>query len=391
MSTTRRTDAAPDSPTRIAEAVESAEAAGLRYVSDRTPGIARKRTGAKAFRYADARGRAVRDAATLARIRALAIPPAWRDVWVSPHPNGHIQATGHDARGRKQYRYHARWREVRDEAKYTRLVDFARALPKIRRQVARDMRLPGLPRRKVIATVVSLLEKTMMRVGNEEYARENGSFGLTTLENRHAKVRGSTVRFRFRGKSGVQQEVEVSDPHVARIVARCQDLPGQRLLEYQDEDGEAREVDSDDVNAYLREISGQGFTAKDFRTWAGTLLAAHALAALEAFDSDARAKKNVVAAVERVAERLGNTRAVCRKCYIHPAIIEAYMDRSLVERLKGAVEGRLRGKLHSLSPEEAAVLALLHQRLAAGCMNAGGRTGRRAGRGRPSSTTMSGR
>jgi DNA topoisomerase-1 len=250
----------------------TAEEAGLRYVNDAMPGIRRRRAG-RGFTYAGTDGRRLTDRRVLARIRALAIPPAWTDVWICPIARGHLQATGRDARGRKQYRYHARWREVRDEAKYGRMVAFGQALPRIRRRVEADLALPGLPRERVLAAVVRLLEKTAVRVGNEEYARENRSFGLTTLRNRHAEVGTSRIRFRFRGKGGKETEVELNDRRLARIVARCQELPGQALFTYLDEDGEPRTVDSADVNEYLREISGEEFTAKDFRTWAGTVLA----------------------------------------------------------------------------------------------------------------------
>jgi len=317
------------------EPAESARAAGLRYVSDATPGIRRRRAG-QAFRYLKPDGRALTDRATLARIRSLAIPPAWADVWICPAEDGHLQATGHDVRGRKQYRYHPRWREVRDETKYGRMVAFGRVLPRIRRRVARDLARPGLPREKVLATVVRLLEKTFIRVGNEEYARENDSFGLTTLREGQVKVNGSQLRFRFRGKSGVPHEVEVSDPHIATIVRRMQDLPGEELFQYVGDDGEARVVDSSDVNAYLKEIAGEDFTSKDFRTWAGTLLCARLLCRLDAPPTETAGKREVARVVEAVSRELRNTRAVCRKCYIHPAVIEGY----LAGRLADAVQGR---------------------------------------------------
>jgi DNA topoisomerase-1 len=324
----------------------SAHEAGLHYVSDASPGISRTRAGA-AFRYRAPGGGAVRDRATLARIRALAIPPAWHSVWVCPREDGHLQATGRDARGRKQYRYHPRWREVRDATKYERVAAFGRALPRIRRRVRADLARPGLPRQKVLATVVRLLETTFMRVGNEAYARENESFGLTTLRGRQVRVRGSRLRFEFRGKSGVEHRIEVSDPLLARIVRRMQDLPGEELFQYVDEEGATRTIESADVNAYLREAAGEDFTSKDFRTWAGTLLAARALRTLRRFESIARARRNIVQAVAEVARHLGNTAAVCRKCYIHPAIFDAYLD----------------GLLHGPPgrSEEAAVLALLRK------------------------------
>jgi DNA topoisomerase-1 len=316
------------------EPVESARAAGLRHVTDADPGIRRRRAG-EGFRYLRPDGRAVADAATLARIRRLAIPPAWTEVWICAADDGHLQATGHDARGRKQYRYHARWREVRDETKYGRLIAFGRVLPRLRRRVARDLARPGLPREKVLATVVRLLEKTFIRVGNEEYARENESFGLTTLRERQVKVNGSQLRFRFRGKSGVQHEVEVSDPHIAAIVRRMQDLPGEELFQYVDDQGEVRAIGSSDVNAYLKEIAGEDFTSKDFRTWAGTLLCARILRRLDAPPTETAGRREVARAVEAVSGELRNTRAVCRKCYIHPAVIESYMQGRIAEAMQG--------------------------------------------------------
>jgi DNA topoisomerase-1 len=346
----------------VAEAREAARDAGLRYVSDQAPGIRRRRLG-EHFTYVDPDGEPLRDEATLARLRALAVPPAWSDVWICPHPNGHIQATGRDARGRKQYRYHGRWRAVRDEDKYEKILDFARALPKVRRRMARDMKKRGLPREKVLATVIWLLETTLVRVGNDEYARENRSFGLTTLRRRHTRVRGKHVGFVFRGKSGKEHVVGIKNRAIARIVKRCQDLPGQELFQYQDTDGTRGRVDSDDVNEYLRETTGQDFTAKDYRTWAGTVLAAMALQELEEFDSEAQAKRNVLEAIEKVAGQLGNTSAVCRKSYVHPAVVDAYMDGTMIDVLRKRAEATIKTSLHHLSPEEAAVLALLQQRL----------------------------
>jgi DNA topoisomerase-1 len=274
-----------------------------------------------------------------------------------------LQATGRDARGRKQYRYHPRWREAQDQNKYDRIIAFAKTLPKIRRAVARDLRKRGLPREKVLAAAVKLLETTLIRVGNEEYARDNHSFGLTTMHDEHVKLRGATIRFDFHGKHGVEHEIDLEDRRLAAIVHACRDLPGQELFQYLDAAGEVRDVDSGDVNDYVRKISGEDFTAKDFRTWAGTALAAQALQEFQDFDSKAAAKRNLTKAIERVAERLGNTQAICRKCYVHPAIIEAYVDRSLVKTLKRQTEKELRGSLHRLSSEEAAVLALLQQRM----------------------------
>jgi DNA topoisomerase-1 len=354
---------APGDPVPNADPPAAAKAAGLRYVHDDRPGI-RREPAAEGFRYLDAKGEPVEDEATLKRIKALAIPPAWSEVWICPQANGHLQATGRDARGRKQYRYHAKWREVRDEVKYERMIKFGKALPHIRKEVDRALGLPGLPREKVLATIVYLLEATMMRIGNDEYARENKSYGLTTLRNRHVKIDGSEVKFRFRGKSGVFHDVKVQDRRVARIIQRTRDLPGQDLFQYLDEDGETHTVGSADVNDYLRAITGEDYTAKDFRTWSGTVLAALALREFEKFDSDAQAKKNVVRAIETVAAKLGNTPSVCRKCYVHPAVLDAYMDGTMVEGLLARAEDELAEDLHDLEPEEAAVLAMLQQRLA---------------------------
>lgn len=335
---------------------------GLRYVSDDVPGIARvpRQNG---FRYVDAEGCAIEDEATLERIGSLAIPPAWTDVWICPWDNGHIQATGRDAKRRKQYRYHPRWRSVRDEVKYERMVSFGKALPLIRRRVEEALKQPGLPREKVLATVIHLLQVTMMRIGNEEYARQNKSFGLTTLRDRHVRIDGSEVGFRFRGKSGVQHAVGIDDPRIARIIRRMRDLPGQELFQYVDDEGCPRSVGSADVNEYLRDLTGADYTAKDFRTWSGTVLAALALQEYEKFDSDAQAKKNVVRAIESVAERLGNTPSICRKCYVHPTVIDAYLDGSMLDALRGSAEHALRREIHGLSPEEAAIVGLLQQRL----------------------------
>jgi DNA topoisomerase I len=342
---------------------ESARAVGLRYVSDETPGFRRARKGT-GFRYLNQNGKEIRDSRHLARIKALAIPPAWTDVWICPITHGHLQATGRDARGRKQHRYHSQWRSVRDETKYARLIAFARALPKVRRRVARDLKLPGLSRQRVLATVVKLLEVSFIRVGNEEYARQNRSFGLTTLQDRHVTVSGGKLRFRFRGKSKKDHDVDIEDARLAKIVKKCQELPGQELFQYLADDGKQRDVKSEDVNEYLREVTGSDFSAKDFRTWAGTVLAAVALREFEKFDSEAQAKKNVVRAVEKVAERLGNTPTVCRKGYVHPAIIESYFEGTMVKALRQRTEERLRRSLWQLQPEEAAVLGMLQQRLA---------------------------
>ena len=350
-------------PEIIADPVDAAKAAGLRYVTDRAPGIRRKRAG-KGWSYTAPDGSTIRDRTVLCRFKALAIPPAYTDVWISPDPRGHIQATGRDEKGRKQYRYHPRWHEIRDESKYGRMIAFGDALPALRQRVDADLARSGLPREKVLATVVRLLETTLIRVGNEEYARTNDSFGLTTLRDEHVAVDGAMVRFSFRGKSGKEHTVDVRDRRLAAIVKRSQDLPGEELFQYLDEQGEHQSIGSADVNAYLREVTGQDFTAKDFRTWAGTVLAARALQEFEQVDSDAAAKRNVVGAVERVAERLGNTRAVCRKCYVHPAVIDAYLDGSLVRTLRQQIDAELGDSLTNLSPEEAAVLAFLRSRLA---------------------------
>jgi DNA topoisomerase-1 len=358
----KREDLSPASPVPNTDPPAAAKAAGLRYVNDNRPGIRRERldTG---FRYLDAHGEPVTDEATLARIKSLAVPPAWTDVWICAHANGHLQATGRDAKGRKQYRYHPKWRNVRDEVKYERMIKFGQALPAIRREVDRALKLPGLPREKVLATIIYLLEATMMRVGNEEYARTNKSFGLTTLRRRHVHVDGSDVEFRFRGKSGVYHKVKVHDRRLARIIQRTRDLPGQELFHYVDDDGQTHAIGSADVNDYLRAISGEDYTAKDFRTWSGTVLAALALREFEKFDSAAQAKKNIVRAIESVAEKLGNTPSICRKCYVHPAVIDAYLDGAVLEVLRERAEQELIDELHELQPEEAAVLTLLQQRL----------------------------
>jgi DNA topoisomerase-1 len=346
----------------IEDPKQSAAAAGLRYVSDESPGITRKSRGS-AFAYYDAQGKLIKSAAELKRIKALVIPPAWKEVWICPRANGHLQATGLDSKGRKQYRYHANWRKVRDAAKYEHVMSFARALPGIRARVDRDLSLPGLCRERVIATIVRLLELSLIRIGNDEYAKENQSFGLTTMRNRHVEIAGSTLMFDFRGKSGKQHKVAVSDRRLAKIVRKCQELPGQRLFEYQDSDGKPAVICSDDVNDYLRAISGQPFSAKDFRTWAGTVLAAIALNQMEEVDNKAAAKRNVVTAVAAVSRMLGNTAAICRKCYIHPAVIIKYMNGSLARALRVKADSEISEHLHELKPEEAAVLALLREEL----------------------------
>jgi len=327
------------------------KSAKLQYVSDANPGLHRHRNG-QGFRYVDSRGRPVRSAAVLRRIRTLAIPPAWQGVWICPQVNGHIQAVGRDQRGRKQYRYHPRWEEARDEVKFDHLIAFGKALPLIRRAVNRHLNVAGLPRQKVLAAVVKLLESSNIRIGNDEYVKQNNSFGLSTLHGRHAKVRGSTIQFSFRGKGGKWHRIDVTDRRLARIVRRCQDLPGQRLFEYLDDDGQVCAITSNDVNDYLREVTGDEFTAKDFRTWTGTLQAAIALRECGVCDSQARAKKQISTAVASVAQQLGNTPAICRKCYIHPAVITAF--------LKGnTIHNRSVRKKGGLSGDERAVLSLL--------------------------------
>lgn len=345
-------------PQRSEAALEAAHDAGLRHTSDLEPGIGRVRHG-KNFAYIGPDGKRIRDAATLDRIRSLVIPPAWEHVWISTHPRGHLQATGRDARGRKQHRYHPTWREVRDEDKFDRMTGFGRALPRIRSRVARDIRRPGLPREKVVATIVRLLETTFARIGNEEYAQQNGSFGLTTLRNRHVTVKGSTVRFLFKGKSGKEVQVGITEPRVAKVVKRCEELPGQMLFQYLDDSGERRVVTSDDVNQYLRDVTGEDFTAKDFRTWGATVLAACALREVAAFESETEAKRNVVAAIDGVARRLGHTRAICRRSYVHPAVIETYLGGGLETALSAAV-ARVPSRMKS---DEAAVLALLKRKV----------------------------
>jgi DNA topoisomerase-1 len=362
LETPVHTETQPTNPIPNADPPAAAKAAGLRYVNDSKPGI-RRGTGKDSATFFDASGDPITDDATLARIKALVIPPAWTDVWICPQANGHLQATGRDVKGRKQYRYHAKWRTVRDDVKYERMLNFGKALPAIRAEVDRALKLPGLPREKVLATIVYLLEATMMRIGNEEYARTNKSFGLTTLHNRHVKVDGSDISFHFRGKSGVFHDIELHDRRLAKIIARTRELPGQELFQYIDADGERHSIDSSDVNDYLRSITGEEYTAKDFRTWSGTVLAALALQEFEKFDSEAQAKKNIVRAIESVAARLGNTPTICRKCYVHPAVLEAYLEGSVLDALRTTSEKALVEDLHALTPEEAAVLAMLQQRL----------------------------
>ncbi|HYU33173.1 MAG TPA: DNA topoisomerase IB [Thermoanaerobaculia bacterium] len=339
--------------------VESARAAGLRWVSDDSPGIRRRKRG-KGFGYILPNGQKLTSPRDLERIRKLAIPPAWTDVWICPAANGHLQATGRDARGRKQYRYHPEWRSFRDETKFGRMIHFGEALPRMRRRIEEDLAQRGLPRTKVLAAVVRLLETTLIRVGNREYMKQNNSFGLTTLRDGHVDINGSKIRFEFRGKSGKDHSVEIQDRRLARVVKQCRDLPGQTLFQYMDENGEQQKVRSEDVNAYLREISGEDFTAKDFRTWGGTVLMLAALLDAGGCDSEEEAGKTVVQAVKQVAESLGNRPAICRKYYIHPVVIDTYVHGELVDALSGAVEetgGEDEG--NGLRRLEAGVLALL--------------------------------
>jgi DNA topoisomerase-1 len=346
-----------------ANPLASAKLAGLRYVTDALPGIRRQRAG-RGFIYISIDGTPIRDPQERHRIKALGIPPAWMEVWIGPISHGHLQATGRDAKGRKQYRYHTRWREVRDQTKYGQMCAFGEALPLIRHQVEHDLALPGLPRAKVLATVLGPLEMTLVRVGNEEYARANDSFGLTTLRDRHVHIMGATLRFQFHGKSGKEHRLEIHNRRLAKIVQRCQDLPGQGLFQYLDDEGQRRTIDSNDVNEYLQQITGQDFTTKDFRTWAGSVLATEALQACGACESATQARKNVVQAIKTVAMRLGNTPAICRKCYVHPTIIEAYLAGSLIQRLSVLADQERGHSRHRLSPQERIVLVFLQHALA---------------------------
>jgi DNA topoisomerase-1 len=355
------TDSRASDPFTAALVTEAKEA-GLRYSTDQKPGIRRQRRGKK-FTYLRPDGSELKEEATLKRVKRLAIPPAWTEVWISPHENGHIQATGRDARGRKQYRYHTAWRAQRDENKFGRMVAFARALPRLRRRVKRDLARRGLPREKVLATVVRLLETTLIRVGNDEYARNNDSYGLTTMRDRHAKIVGSHIRFTFQGKSAKRHEISVRDSQLARIVRRCQEMPGQELFAYEDEEGQSRDVTSQDVNDYLRSIAGEEFTAKDFRTWAGTVLAAIALREFEDITHKGEAKKNIVAAIEAVARMLGNTPTVCRKCYVHPEILNSYLAGDTIATIRQRAAKKIDRALSQLKPEEAAVLVLIQHGL----------------------------
>jgi len=335
----------------------------LVFTSDEEPGIRRKGNKDKGFTYIGPDGKTIRDSRTLARIKGLVIPPAWTDVWISTNRAGHLQATGRDAKGRKQYRYHAKYRESREQEKYEHVIDFAEALPKIRERVQSDLVRAGLPREKVIATVVRLLETTLIRVGNEEYAKTNHSYGLTTLRNRHVEVNGSTLRFEFKGKSGVKHSVELQDRRLVTVIKRLEEIPGQELFQYLDDGGERRNVTSADVNDYLREATGADFTAKDYRTWAGTVLASIALQTVEESDEGVDTKKHMKEAIESVARQLGNTPAICRKCYVHPDLIAEYLDNGLSEALEQRAGVAIKDPVEGLTPEEMAVLALLRRRL----------------------------
>jgi DNA topoisomerase I len=341
----------------LADPAKLAKASHLSYVMDDAPGFTRKRNR-NGFRYFDTQGRLIRQLEHLRRFKSLAIPPAWEDVWISPWADSHLQATGRDARGRKQHRYHPRWREVRDRTKFDRMTEFGRVLPGLRRRLNRDLACSGLPRDKILATVVKLLETTFIRIGNEEYARHNRSFGLTTMRSKHVKVKGAKIRFEFRGKSGKAFSLDLNDRRLAKIVNQCQDLPGQELFQYVDEESQYRTINSSDVNDYLRKVTREDFTAKDFRTWAGTVLAAKALREIRRFDSEAQAKRNIVTAIETVAKRLGNTRSVCRNCYIHPGVIDSYLDGSFLNQ---KADRETAESLNKLSPDESAVMAILEQ------------------------------
>jgi DNA topoisomerase-1 len=342
---------------------QEAHDAGLRYSSDEKPGLNRKLCG-KHFVFFRENGTRIKDPAEVERIRRLAIPPAYRDVWICPDPRGHLQATGRDDRGRKQYRYHRFWRAQRDETKFQHMLEFAKALPAVRRRVRRDLKLPGMPREKILATVVRLLETTVIRVGNDEYARDNHSYGLTTMRNRHVEVKRGDITFAFRGKSGKHHEIELHDPRLAKIIRRCQEMPGQVLFSYL-ENGETRHIGSQDVNDYLREITGSDFTAKDFRTWIGTVLAATAFQEFAGATSEKQMRRNVNMVIESVSKVLGNTPAVCRKAYVHPEIIQSYLEGKTIETLKQRVAEETARPLGRLKPTESAVLVLLQRRLQA--------------------------
>lgn len=348
---------------RTAEVAATIAEEGLRYVSDSAPGYTRKRTGTT-FSYYDKERKRITDPAVVRRIKSIGIPPAYESVWICPSANGHIQATGLDARGRKQYRYHPKWREIRDQNKYEHIIQFAAALPQLRARVAADMRLDGLPREKVLATIVSLLETTLIRVGNAQYAEENKSYGLTTMRRKHIGVGRGVLRFDFTGKSGKQWKLRVEDKRIAAIVKRCAEIPGHELFKYLDDAGQPHTVDSGDVNAYIKGITGEDFSAKDFRTWAGTVLAALALTEFKKYDSQAEAKRNVVAAIESVSKQLGNRPAICRKCYVHPEVLNAYMSGDLVKMIEAKIAQKFKRRYAMLTSDEIVVLAFLRKRLA---------------------------
>jgi DNA topoisomerase I len=358
----KKEESVPAVPEITLNPIAAAKLAKLRHVSDDMPGITRRKAR-HGFNYQLPDGELLRDLNTLQRIRSLAIPPAWTAVWICPYANGHLQAVGRDKRGRKQYRYHPRWREVRDESKYGKMLIFGKVLPMIRERVEADLKRRGLPRERVLAAVVRLMEVTLFRIGNNEYAKANKSFGLTTLRDRHVAIDGDRIHLSFRGKSGVRQETDINDRRLARIVKECRDLPGYELFQYRDEDGNRQAIDSADVNEYLREVSGEEISAKDFRTWAGTNLAALALQEFELFDSDAKKKRAIVRAVEKVAKHLGNTPAICRRCYIHPAVLDGYLDGTLLTTLKEQTRAYLTDNIAGMSAEEAAVAAFLGLRL----------------------------
>lgn len=339
----------------------SAKLAKLEYISDASPGFSRKPFGQK-FRYLDCDGHPIKSPQHLARIKSLAIPPAWTQVWICPIENGHLQATGYDVKGRKQYRYHPQWRQVRDEVKYEHMIDFGLHLPQIRQKVDEDLSKPGLSREKVLATIIYLLENTMIRVGNDEYAKSNKSFGLTTLRNRHVEIQGSRIKFRFRGKSKIDHEINLCDARLARIIKRIMDLPGQDLFQYVDDKGERHAISSSDVNAYLKEITGRDYTAKDFRTWLGTMHTTMTLRTLQRFENVTQAKKNVVVAIEAASKKLGNTPTICRKCYVHPLIIESYIAGAMFDLLEAETSGEYEDA--SLNYVENYIIKLLQSKLA---------------------------
>ncbi len=346
---------------RLSEHRTAASRAGLRYVSDGANGITRRRVGS-GWTYFLPNGARIRDTTIRKRLNTLAIPPAWTDVWICPDPDGHIQATARDARGRKQYRYHPQYREARDRSKFVRMLAFSEVLPRLRERIERDLKAPDLSRRQLLATVVRLLDRTLIRVGNDEYAKENRSYGLTTLRRRHVSVDGATLRFSFRGKSGVEHTISLQDPRLARIVQRCRDLPGEEMFQYLVGKRGRQSVSSDDVNDYLRELTGSDITAKDFRTWGGTMLAAVELRRLGAAASRREADRNIIAAVDAVAERLGNTRTVCRKYYVHPALLAAYLMGRTVPQPPPPRKGRRRAG-GALRRDEVLVLQFLQEQV----------------------------